>query len=384
MFNDCVATLNIGSADLTLSVAERSVNGAFYFRAIETVKYYSYFDGEFYDIKELEKKIVKLFSDLIEKSDVSKITTLFVGVPGEFSKVLSKNYKITFGKVKKIHEQDVQYLYETAYQDYDSEYKLVNRSASYFIVDNYKTHEPIGKKATSLSARIFYGFVINHFVEVINSILQKVGVLNVLYVLQDYADARYLFSIDERDACKLLINVGYSTSSLSIICGDGLLHSKAFASGGGMISAYLSDGLNCEFGVAELLKSKLNLGLKDVDGAEYVISHKDFGDFTFSRNECNRIAKSVLEEISENCDKAVSLCTLKVPSDIDVAFTGEGVCSVRGAVEYISNRLGVFPNVVSPKVPHYNKPNFTSRLALIDTALDLSKNKLFFVEGKSI
>ncbi|MBQ3235716.1 MAG: hypothetical protein IJA97_06125 [Clostridia bacterium] len=380
MFKDCVATLNIGTADLTLSVAERSVNGAFYFRALESVKYYPYYDGEFHDINELESKISKLFTDVVNNSDISKITTVYVGVPGEFSKVLSKNYKITFGKVKKLQEADVQYLYETAYQDDDTEYKLVNRSANYFVVDNYKTHEPIGKKATSLASRVSYGFVINHFVEVINAILKKIGVTDIKYILQDYADTRYLFTISERDACKLLINVGYSTSSLSIVCGDGLLHSKSFAVGGGMISAYLAEGLGCDFGVAEELKNKLNLGLKDRAGANYLVAHSDLGEFTFSRNESNKIAKEVLDKISENCDVAVSSCTYKVPSDIEVAFTGEGICSVRGAVEYIATRLGVFPNVVAPKVPHYNKPNFTSRLALIDTALDLAKNKLFFTQ----
>jgi cell division ATPase FtsA len=380
MFNDCVATLNIGSADLTLSVAERSVNGAFFFRAIESVNYYPYFDGEFYDVKELELKIATLFNDLISKSDVSKISTVFVGVPGEFSKILTKNYKITYGKVRKIQEVDVRYLFDTAFQDDDTEYKLVNRSASYFVVDNYKTHEPIGKKASSLSARIFFGLVINHFVEVLTSILTKLGVLDVKFILQDYADVRYLFSTEERDDCKLLINVGYSSSTLSIACGDGLLHSKSFPLGGGMISAYLSDGLGCEFKVAEALKNKLNLGLKDRESASYIVAHPEFGEFAFSRNESNKIAKSVLDDIGENCDKAVSSCTLKVPSDIEVAFTGEGICSVRGAVEYMAARLGVFPTVKTPQVPHYDKPNFTSRLALIDTALDLAKNKLFFTK----
>ncbi len=382
MFKDCVATLNIGSADVTLTVAERSVNGAFFFRATETVKYYSYFDGEFYDIKELEKNISKLFTDLINNSDVSKISTVYVGVPGEFSKVISKNYKITFGKPKKITQADVWYLYDTAYQDDEAEYKLVNRSAVYFVLDNYKTHEPIGKKAISLSARISYGLAINHFVEIITSILNKSGVTDVKFILQDYADARYLFTLSERDACKLLINVGYSTSSLSIVCGDGLLHSKSFPLGGGMISAYLSDGLSCEFEVAEILKDKLNLGLNDNPSANYLVSHQEFGEFSFSRIESNKIAKSVLDNIAENCDKAVSSCTLKVPSDIDIAFTGEGIATVKGAVEYMASRLGVFPNVVAPKVPHYNKPNFTSRLALIDTALDLTKNKLFFITTK--
>ena len=271
-------------------------------------------------------------------------------------------------------------MFETAYQDDDTEYKLVHRSANYFIVDNYKTHEPIGKKANSLSARISYGLVINHFVEVVGSILKKLGVNDVKYVLEEYANTKYLFSIAERDACKLLINVGYSTSSLSIVLGNGLLFSSSFSVGGGMISAYLSDGLGCEYAVAELLKEKLNLGLRDRDGAIYLVNSSEFGEYTFSRNECNKIAKGVLDKISESCDKAVSSCLFKVPSDIEVTFTGEGICSVKGAVEYISTRLGVFPLVVAPKVPHYNKPNFTSRLALIDTALDIAKNKLFFVK----
>ncbi|MBE5744466.1 MAG: hypothetical protein E7358_07165, partial [Clostridiales bacterium] len=298
MFNDCVATLNIGSADVTLTVAERSVNGAFFFRASETVKYYSYFDGEFYDIKRLEVEIIKLFNDLINNSDVSKISTVYVGVPGEFSKVISKNYKITFGKPKKITQADVCYLYDKAYQDDDTEYKIAHRSAVYYVLDNYKTHEPIGKKAISLSARVSYGLVINHFVEVVNSILKKAGVTDVKYILQDYADARYLFTLSERDACKLLINVGYSTSSLSIVCGDGLLHSKAFPLGGGMISAYLSEGLECDYEIAEILKDKLNLGLNDNPTAKYLVSHQEFGEFSFSRTESNSIAKSVLDGIA--------------------------------------------------------------------------------------
>lgn len=380
MFKNCVATLNISSSEISLTVGERSVNGAFSFRAVEKVKYYSYFDGEFEDIKELERKISKLFEDVVTNSAISKISTVYVNVPGEFSKTISKNYKITFAKPKKINVSDVKYLYENGYMEEDPEFKLINRSAIYFVLDNYKTHDPIGKVASSLSARIFYGLVINHYVEVIGGILTKLGVVNVKYILQPYADASYLFTQAERDDCKLLINVGYSTTTLSIICGNGLLYSKSFALGGGMITAYLSEGLGCEFIVAEAVKNKLNLGLKDKETATYVVFDNEFGEFSFSRNECNKIAKDVLDKISENCDKAVSGCTLKVPSDIDIAFTGEGICSVKGAVEYISTRLGIFPKTVAPNLPHYNKPNHTERLSLLSTALNLVKDKLFFTE----
>ena len=379
MFKNCVATLNIGSKDITLTVGEKSVNGAFSLRAVESTQYYSYFDAEFEDVKELERKIIKLFENVIESSAISKISTVYVGVPGEFSKTLSKNYKLTFAKPKKINHDDVRYLYENGYDDDDPEYKLINRSAVYFVLDNYKTNEPVGKVASSLSARIYYGLVINHFVEIFNGILGRLGVLDIKYVNQNFADATYLFTLQERNLCKLLINVGYSTTTLSIICGNGLLYSNSFPYGGGMIVGYLADGLSCEFSVAELIKNKLNLGIKDREGANYVVSSNEYGDFAYSRDECNKIAKGVLDTISEMCDKAVSGCTLKVPSDIEIAFTGEGICDIKGAVEYMSTRLGVFPKTVAPKVPHYNKPNFTERFALLSTALDLVGDKLFFV-----
>ena len=378
MLKDCVATLNITSYDLTLSVAERSVNGAFSFRALEKVNYYSYYDGEFYDIKELERKIVKLYDDLITNSEVSKISTIFVSVPGEFSKVVSKNYKITFAKPKKITEGDVRYLMDNGFVDDDNEYSLVHRSAVYYVVDNYKTHEPIGKLASSLSARMSYCMAINHFIDVLDKILKKIGITTIRYILQDFACSRYLFTLAERDVCKLLINVGYSSSSLSIVCGNGLLFNSAFPIGGGMISAYLSDRLCIDYSVAEDLKAKLNLGLKERPSAKYIVNKDDVDFVEFSRDTCNKVAKDVLESIAEKCSDAVSSCTLKVPSDIETAFTGEGISKVKGAVEYISTRLGIFPKVVAPKVPHYNKPKYSTRLALIDTALDFIKDKLFF------
>ena len=380
MIKNCVATLNIGSKDITLSVGERGVNGAFSFKAVEKVDYYPYFEGEFYDVKELESKIAFLFDSLIQNSDISKISTVFVGVPGEFSKVVSKNYRITFSKVKTITAGDVKYLYNTAYDDDDAEYTLVHQSAVYFVADNYKTHEPIGKKASSLSARISYGLVINHFLEVMGNILTKIGVTKIKYILQSYADAMYLFTIQERDLVKMLIDIGYSTSTLSIVCGNGLLYSSSFALGGGMVSAYLSSGLGCDYEIADILKEKLNLGLKERESAYYVVSDDGIGDFTFSRNMANKIAKDLLDGIAENLDKAVHGCTLKVPSDIENCFTGEGISSVKGDVEYISTRLGVFPKIVCPKIPHYNKPKHTSRLSLLDTALAVINDKLFFID----
>ena len=106
MLKDCVAVLDIQSSHIDVVIGEKGVNNTFIFRARESVEYYTFFDGAFYDIKVLEEKISKLFLDIIEKNDISKITTCYVGVPGEFFKVTTTNFRIAFNKARRITENN--------------------------------------------------------------------------------------------------------------------------------------------------------------------------------------------------------------------------------------------------------------------------------------
>ena len=53
-----------------------------------------------------------------------------------------------------------------------------------------------------------------------------------------------------------------------------------------------------------------------------------------------------------------------------VNITGEGVNAIRGTVEHISNRLVKNVEIISPAVPYYDKPQFSSLLSLLNTALE--------------
>ena len=55
--------------------------------------------------------------------------------------------------------------------------------------------------------------------------------------------------------------------------------------------------------------------------------------------------------------------------------TGEGVKTIRGAVEHISGRLVKAVEAVAPKIPYYDKPQFGSLFSLIDMALNDEKNR---------
>lgn len=378
MLNNCVAVLDIGSSYISLFVGEESVNGTFTFRAKEREQYYAFYDGEFSDIKEMETVISRLFYRLVENNDIGSVSCVYVGVPGEFSKTLSKNYKITFNKPKKLTVGDIENLYNLGYESVDDGYFLINRSAVYYILGNVKTHTPVGMVSNSLAGRLSYVYASEYFKEIIGNILLKVGIKDVKYLSCDLAETLYLFDGESKDVCRILADVGYSTTSLSISCGEGLLYNAAVPFGGGMITAYLSEELGCEYQIAEVLKEKLNLGLKNNSEATYVITDRFDEEYSFSRNEVNDIARKVLDEIAEQTDKALSKCELRVPSDVEIYFTGGGICYVRGAVEYLASRLNSYPLVISPKIPHYNKPSASLKISLISAALKHKNDKIFF------
>ncbi len=379
MLKDCVAVLSIGSSNINLIVGERGVNGTFIIRANVSVDYYAFMNGEFSDIKELETVILKLITNVNKSSEISEINKIYVGIPGEFCKTITKNFKITFNSVKKINVKAVTTLYDIAFEDVDCEYSLAHRSAVYYTVDDVKVINPIGKKGSSLAGRLSYVLVSNNFREVITDILKKCKANKVQFISEDYAESQYLFKGDEKTVCKIVVDVGSVTTSFAISVGEGLLYSGAIPIGGGMITAYLYDKFKCDYQVAELLKRKINLGLRVNPLAEYQVVDNLGEDFTFSRDETNDIARMVLDNIAEEFDKAFSKCPLKIPSDSDTYFTGGGICYNRGAIEYISSRIGVIPRVIKPSLPRYNKPEYSARLSLLDTALNKCDDKVFFI-----
>ena len=379
MFKNSVAVLDIGSSYISLFVGEESVNGTFAFRAKEVEEYNTFYDGEFSDVKETETIIAELFRKIYDNSPIASISRVFVGVPGEFIKTVSKNYKITFSKPKRITEQDVDSLFNLGYEALDDGYTLINRSAVYYSLGNVKTHNPIGANSISLAGRLSYVYTANYFKEVIDGILSKVGVKDVLYLSVDLAENLYLFSGEGKDVCRILVDVGYTTTSVSISSGNGLLYNSAIADGGGVITAYLSEELECDFFVAETLKRKINLGLRDNPDATYVITDRFDEEYSFSRNQVNDIVRRELDCIAERIDKALSLCALKIPSDVEVYFTGGGICYMRGAVEYVASRLNSYPNIVAPKIPHYDKPSKSSEISLISVAIKYKNDKIFFI-----
>ena len=85
-----------------------------------------------------------------------------------------------------------------------------------------------------------------------------------------------------------------------------------------------------------------------------------------------------LDGICETIEECRQSFTGKNLDGKTVYITGEGVKAVRGTAEHLSNRLVKNVEIISPAVPYYDKPQFSSLLSLLNIALADAKSTSFF------
>jgi len=62
-----------------------------------------------------------------------------------------------------------------------------------------------------------------------------------------------------------------------------------------------------------------------------------------------------------------------------IGVTGEGIVGIAGATEHIAGRLNRLTEIIYPDLPYYDKPSFSSRIALLNMALgDKVKRSWFY------
>ena len=171
-----------------------------------------------------------------------------------------------------------------------------------------------------------------------------------------------------RDRIAVIADVGYITTTFSIIQGDGILFQKSFNFGGGYISAGLVESFSIDFEVAERLKRKVNLSCI-CSGNTFDVIDGENGEY-YPINDVKDSVKASLDMLCENLSIAFEESGYVIPDYVPLYITGGGITYLRGAKEHVSNRLGMSVEVLAPKVPLMDKPCESTVLSLLDLALE--------------
>ncbi len=359
-----VAVFDIGSSKVTAIIAEKGINKTFVIKGRYSYEYDGFADGAFFDAEKL-KRILRSLAEIVKRN---RIDTIFVGVPGEFTQVFVKDSQISFNKKKRIQPDDVDNLFEAAFVMSSSNYTLINRSAIVYELDDFRRlANPVGAVSQILKGKLSFVVCNNYFLEVVNSAIESAGIKHIECVSTALAEALYLVDPETRDRIAVIADVGYITTTLTVIQGDGLLFQSAFSYGGGYITAAITEKFSVDFSLAEKLKRKTSLSR--LSSTNYDVVDGDNGAYYPVEDIKSTIIES-LDELCEQISNALENSGYKIPEYVPILVTGGGITYVRGAKEHISKRLGAYLEVVAPKVPLMDKPTESAILSLLDLALE--------------
>lgn len=360
-----VAVIDFGSSKIVVFVGKKTPDG-FLIVARGESKYAGFYDGEWLEPERLSDAVSYALRQA-EQSYGRQIREVFVGVPGEFTSVTVGEATNLYRFKKRITKDDVNEIYKkTDIFDGDKKFLPIGRSDIYFTLDDKEdVADPIGRTANKMDGLISYCFASRAFTDVVGAILKKCALSGWEFVSSCLAQSLLLIEQSVRDGYALLLDVGYITSNVMLVCGEGLVYLKSFSMGCGNISADLQQVMEISFAQAEELKSKVNLKLEFDSSDNYVLS----GGLSLKAEKANEVVRARIEEIADYFAKALELCPYEIKRNTPIYVTGGGLSSVIGGTEYFSQYLDVNVKNALPDVPQATKAFYTSAYGLLDIAL---------------
>lgn len=361
-----VTVLDIGSGKITVMVGKQTKDGFLIVAQSET-RYGGYYDGVWLEPEKLQQEITNVVRRA-ENSLGKKIKEIYVGVPGAFTAVAASQATVTCRFKKKFDKNDLAEIYAKAnlYKD-DVAYKPINRAPLYYVInDNKKTNMPVGMDGTKLTGYISYIYADVRFLNKIETILKNIGVIKVEFVSSCHAESWFLLDQKVRDNTALLIDVGYISTSVMLICGDGISYMRTFSIGGGHICADLSEILGISYQMAEDLYGKVNLNLEFDPEEVYQLKNSQ----TANADQTNQIVKARIEDLARYIRKSMAGCPNTVNTKMPVFLTGGGLSNVKGGVEYLSTVLDKPVSIAHSVNPLTDKPQYASAFGVIDLVLN--------------
>lgn len=371
MAQNCVTVVEIGSSKLSCIIAERGLNNTFIVKAKASVEYAGFFEGEFVESAYLVDAVLSLFSQ-ISSTYKKKIKKVFVGVPAEFSKVVTCEEQINFKFKHSINKNDIDYLFNQAsinHSEEDMEVVTVN-PISYTLDDSKYIQNPLKQKSYSLGAELSIIMVQSHFVKTFNKIWTRVGIEQVEYLSEPLCESMFILSKEERERTCIIIDVGARSTSVSFVKGDALTNLTSFSMGGSYITSDLSEACGISYGDARNLKKEIVLSVRGDKDDFYELMTLGGKIIRIPLNYVNEAVCYRIGIIASTINECIRLFAKEYVPFYPIYLCGAGITKIKGGKDYLAKCLGRNVSYGIPPVPSMDKPELASILGLINFALN--------------
>ncbi len=378
MKNERVALLDVRSFEVTFLIGTKGFNSSLVVCGEQTEEYEGYAAQGFLDVEAFEAA-VRAAASTVLKTYKGKLQKVYVGTPSPFIRLRTVGQNLPFSKRHRVSSADIETLFDCGLNELSESGRCIRHSAMYFAIGNtnkyYSEEELYGTPAAALRGGLCYYFADEAYCSAVERALREFGFTQIVFLPTSLAEAVYLLPKKERAGYAVLLDVGYLTSTVSVVYGNGIVHEKSFTGGVAEIIFYLMKRFGIEPETAEKILACANIAVGDDRLDQPWVSDEGVSIPVAQINDVIEYGvDQVCDHVNRFLDERYKDKELVLPNNT-LWITGEGVDAIMGIGDHMSRRLERSVKILSPDLAYNDRPSQSSRLALLSMAISDQQKK---------
>ncbi len=327
----------------------------------------------------------------VEKQSQTKLNSINLN----FSLINSKSHyyeseiKIKNEKLSKLHLKKIINNSEF-FQNSLDQFEIFNSVISYYIDNNQYFSAPLGNYTDNVKINFYKILILKKYIENFSSIIGNLKINIENYIPSPLSSSIASLTKDEKELGTICINLGHSTSSISIFENSKFIFGDAIAIGSNNVTLDIARGVSTTISSAERLKtlygSLISSPSDDHEIIEIPIISGDKNSFQqITRSNLNSIIKPRIEETLEMLWQKIKDNNFSNKKFNNVVITGGG-SQLDNIEKYVETIFASGTRVANPITElnlskDYNKSEFCDVIGSV--LYDPNLYKIDFFENQS-
>ncbi len=384
------AGLDIGNSKISCVVADHKNSENINILSIESIPTTNIKKNTILNYENLLEQL-KLLISQTEKQSQTKLNSINLN----FSLLNSKSYyydshiKINNEKISELHLKKI--INQSDYFiNNPEEFELFNNIISYNIDNNQYFLPPLGNYSDNIKINFYKILIKKKYIENLSSIINNLKINIENYIPSPLSSSLSSLTRDEKELGTICIDLGHSTSSISIFENNRFVFADSIGIGSNNVTLDIARGVSTTISSAERLKtlygSLMTSPSDDHEIIEIPIISGDKNTFKqITRSNLNAIIKPRIEETLEMLWQKIKDNNFSNKKINNVVITGGG-SQLDNIEKYVSTIFASGTRVANPinelnLDKNYKKPGFCDVVGTI--LYDQNLYKINFLEKRS-
>ena len=303
------------------------------------------------------------------------------------SEIELKNERISELHLKKIINQS------EYFNNQSEKFEIFNNITSYDIDNNLYFNAPIGNYSDNIKINFYKIYIQKKYSDNISSVIKKLKLNIDNYIPSPLSSSLSSLTKDEKELGTICIDLGHSTSSISVFENNKFVYGDAIGVGSNNVTLDIARGLSTTISSAERLKtlygSLVSSPSDDHEIIEIPIVSGDKNTFKqITRSSLNAIIRPRIEETLEMIWQKIKDNNLKNNKLNNVVLTGGGAM-MDNIEKYVETIFASGVRVSSPLEQlnleyNFKKPNYCDIIGSIMYDQDLFKIDFLANQSKTL